>query len=157
MVEGQGKLGKELISVEAEIYYMTKLEEVMYMSGSLMGMQYKAPILFNHVMNYKEKVHEEHEVLVEQITSPREREKHKKSQPKTTVVTDRFFFKSFHMPKGIGMSIIDESKNLAAEIADVDIDSMDIVSEELEPGQQKEPECSDSELEYRSPVKKDFG
>lgn len=38
------------------------------------------------------------------------------------------------MPKGIGMSIIDESKNLAAEIAEADVDSMDVVSEELEPG-----------------------
>jgi len=44
---------------------MTKLEECLYMCGSLMGMQFKAPLLFNHVMEYKDKMHEEHEVLVE--------------------------------------------------------------------------------------------
>ena len=56
------------------------------------------------------------------------------------MATDRFFFKSFHIPKGIGMSIIDESKNLAAELVDGDIDSMDVVSEELEPGEEKPEE-----------------
>ena len=61
------------------------------------------------------------------------------------------------MPKGIGMNIIEESKNLAAELVEVDVDSMEVISEEPEPGQVKEPECSDSELEYRSAVKKDFG
>ena len=47
------KLQKALQDVEKEIDYMAKLEQTMYMSGSLMGMRYDAPVLYEHVMSYK--------------------------------------------------------------------------------------------------------
>ena len=37
-VKGNDKLNKELLSVENELHFMTKLEECLYMCGSLMGM-----------------------------------------------------------------------------------------------------------------------
>ena len=44
---------------------MSKLEECISICGSLMGMQDNAPNLHMHVMNYKEKINDIHESLVE--------------------------------------------------------------------------------------------
>ena len=60
------------------MYFMTKLEECLWMCGSLMGMNTDAPLLYNHIMSYKDKINDQHEVLMESIVSPRERAKHLK-------------------------------------------------------------------------------
>ena len=52
------KLEKELVKVESEMYFMTKLEEVMWMCGSLMGMSTEAPLLYNHIMSYKDQIND---------------------------------------------------------------------------------------------------
>ena len=56
---------KELVKVESEMYFMTKLEECLWMCGSLMGMNSEAPMLYNHIMSYKDMINDQHEVLME--------------------------------------------------------------------------------------------
>ena len=124
----------------------------MYMSGSLMGMRYDAPVLYKHVMSYKEKINEEHSEMIEQITSPRERAKKKAFIP-----TDRFFFPTYTAASGIGMSIADQARTMASDVVGGGGIGATPMGGDSDENDHDEDDETDSEEEYRTTDRKNAG